>query len=465
MTHAQKLALRVKEMHAPAKSYDPEDEDFFGGARLDTAPVDESEEEERTVLKSTLRSGIDIEALGESYKGAVTSRKQLEEDSDVAFSDDDMTDGEREAASAALERALGSMEYSDDDDDNDDDDEDENEEGDSGEGEEESDSDSDSEGNLMERLGHDESMLNAEQKALRAQLAALEDEEDTEIFRKKAAEDDIAKAKSVKNQHTLSEQNMDLRIRLQGPLSVANRLPQYDMHSEFVSNSKSVKKAFKKASKSTSALLVDLLEAQTKMMEVNPILGEPAVYEPRYKKSEKRKKSSGSETDEDKAGVLDLDHVWDHISSVQSRMEPLYKDVIDQWNRRTQLSSGSQNATSKRFKAINQVCTSLLSVFSPLCYFFSCSSSQPTGFFFVPLYAFSYAFLRSSYRVLYLRSTHFSPTKMSWFTALRPRERPTRSSAREAKSNTSSRCRRFSRAKWRSMTLKSTTIPTFTRFC
>ncbi|CAH3028593.1 unnamed protein product [Porites evermanni] len=102
----------------------------------------------------------------------------------------------------------------------------------------------------------------------------LEDDEGSDAIQKFSAtslSEDIEKGKAARNQLSLWDSFLELRIRLQKALLVANKLPQQKQIEEFKSSGdKNLKDEYKQGTETLAKLLGNLLLVQEKLLEQNP---------------------------------------------------------------------------------------------------------------------------------------------------------------------------------------------------
>ncbi|XP_073229798.1 protein AATF-like [Porites lutea] len=102
----------------------------------------------------------------------------------------------------------------------------------------------------------------------------LEDDEGSDAIQKFSAtslSEDIEKGKAARNQLSLWDSFLELRIRLQKALLVANKLPQQKQIEEFKSSGdKNLKDEYKHGKRALAKLLGNLLLVQEKLLEQNP---------------------------------------------------------------------------------------------------------------------------------------------------------------------------------------------------
>jgi len=147
---------------------------------------------------------------------------------------------------------------------------------------------------------------------------------------------DIEKGKQVKNQISLCDSLLDLRIRIQKAVNIANQLPQYDIFSYFDNKNEEIEKGINETKKETLDLISDLLQIREELTDNNKELKKVVVN------NNKRKRDIEDE------GLLD--DLWEEINSYNSCFIKYQNDTLEKWNRKVQTTAGIQ----KHFKAVNQ---------------------------------------------------------------------------------------------------------------
>lgn len=324
-----------------------------------------------------------MDDVSKEYEGKVISRKSLQ-----AFSDDEEDEAEEEEEEdEEMEDGEDEDEYAGEDagDDEliDDEEEDEDEDEDQEDQDDDEDDDSEHEYGASSMLVDG---LTDQQLKVQQQLAALEeeDEQTTSVFQPRGsaatsssatnssttAASQYTKSVHMKNQLVWYKHLLNLRIRLQGVLSNANRLPPpaeeaEGLREQFEAESEEVKPAFDDAVQNASKLLEELFELQSGLMTQNEKIfaanqededDSSASPIPTYQGIGKKRKHSGADADEDDdaetqpaADDIDsdeiLDSYWSYLSTeVTPFFRPVQDALITKWNTKTQLSSGQLHA-------------------------------------------------------------------------------------------------------------------------
>jgi len=384
------LAQQMAELANPTpKDEDPEDMDLGETGQLTRARVsnydeyDGMDDQPRLLSeRSSIRKHLGVEELSAEYSGRVVSRKQLDAGSESEDAEEDEED-------------AGDEEDAADDDEGEEDEEEEDEEGEGSEEDDEQYSDEDEEGEDDDDMAASSSMLvagmNEEQRRIQQQLDALEEEDEraASLFRPRGAAASAASSnidansqyeKSLHMRHQISWYNQLLhaRIRIQGALNSANRLPpsmpipvtlpgqsmetSIDVRSKFETAAPTIHVAYNNAMGQAKKLFNELCQLQSGWMRENRTLyaSKPNGAEddeesdsriPEFKgvTGMKRKRSQSNGTDHDGATTDDdemddesvVSAYWSYLNDdVRPVIQPVTDALIDKWNRSTQLSLG-----------------------------------------------------------------------------------------------------------------------------
>eukprot|EP01117_Protostelium_nocturnum_P006049 TRINITY_DN2178_c0_g2_i1.p1 TRINITY_DN2178_c0_g2~~TRINITY_DN2178_c0_g2_i1.p1 ORF type:complete len:555 (+),score=227.08 TRINITY_DN2178_c0_g2_i1:100-1764(+) len=159
-----------------------------------------------------------------------------------------------------------------------------------------------------------------------------EESEEPSAFKvMKNEENELEKAFHTRNQTNLFGNLMGLRIHMQNPLSLANRLPKSKHYHQF-QNNKEIKDKLTEVNQSLMKLMEDFLEIKSCLKEQNEETNQ-------YKRSKR-------------PPPTDLDSLWNEIQEEEDSFKAFEEETIEKWNQRVLLSSGAN--AGKQFKAINQ---------------------------------------------------------------------------------------------------------------
>jgi protein AATF/BFR2 len=203
-----------------------------------------------------------------------------------------------------------------------------------------------------------------EQKELLANLKTVEEalrlekQLQDEIDAEKQAVQNLAemtkeentKAQHTKNQRTVWDMFLDLRIRLQPLLTTANCLPQYDIFTEFIEYTKQKDPNFEQQYATITndifGLIDDLLALQIALKDNNEETA--AINIPNVRGDTT---GNGEKLTEPKKTTHDVDSVWQRLSTAQEALVSYQNEVIEKWNSKTLIQAGI-NLT--KLKALNQ---------------------------------------------------------------------------------------------------------------
>ncbi|CAG8557439.1 10112_t:CDS:10 [Acaulospora morrowiae] len=164
------------------------------------------------------------------------------------------------------------------------------------------------------------------------------EEDERHLLKKisRSAKEDITKGRHVKTQINLWDTFLDTRIHLQKAVSIANKLPQPNMYSHYLTTeTESVIKETQDELRGLVDSLVDLrkdLYRENEIVEINENVAN----------SRKR-----HQEDDDYA-----EYLWKDIQEMHNMFLPHRTQIIEKWNNKVQIASGIP--LNKKFKAINQ---------------------------------------------------------------------------------------------------------------
>ncbi|KAJ1679278.1 rRNA-processing protein bfr2 [Spiromyces aspiralis] len=307
------LGEQLAELANPMpKDYDIADDDMVGktvqGGKhqgfSDSGSEYESDESAGREHYIPVEQGMD--SLGPKYTGKAASRKDLyEESSDSDGEESDETDGYP---------AVIDIEFKD-------------RQNDDAEGHGSDSSDSGSDG---------------EEENIAKQLRKLQEgEKDMLRSLTQSVKDDAEKGRHVLHQTRLWDGFLDIRIRTQKLINLANELPLPGKFAELTASLSSDE--LEGTTRDITTLLCELVEARQDLWRNNNQCAEtPEAEWPR------RKRKHGELEWED-----DLDKVWDNLESMRKIFRPYRDSTIEKWSRKVQIASGG-SAVLGKLKAINQ---------------------------------------------------------------------------------------------------------------
>ncbi|KAI9011497.1 apoptosis-antagonizing transcription factor [Gaertneriomyces semiglobifer] len=321
------------------------DSDDGSDAERDTGATDHYV----SVGRSALRNKVGVELDDPKYAGKRVSRKAVFEDEDdnedsAESSDEILSDvGSQEGSVGDGQDAMdvdgGSSAGSDD--------EIYQEENDSEESgsEENSEESSDDQGESGMSDSDDEATNKQTDARLAKELEELEAEEKKLIKTMSAsAKADVAKGMHVRAQISLWDILLDTRIRLQRPLTLANRFPKHNTYSTFIASS-TTSPIVSTASTELTTLLTSLVDLRKSLISQNAAVSQsfsPSVLN-------KRKRPS---TEEDCEPLKLVESYWADIHPLDAQFVSYRNATIEKWNSKIQIASGIP--LQKKFKTINQ---------------------------------------------------------------------------------------------------------------
>ncbi|KAJ3123317.1 hypothetical protein HK100_011644 [Physocladia obscura] len=164
---------------------------------------------------------------------------------------------------------------------------------------------------------------------------------------------DVEKGLNVRNQMSIWESLLDLRIQIQPSLIAANILPLEPSLSAFISTSvlptETIAKtatALATAAQSTVDLINTLLDTRAELSSHNETV---TLTPPDF--CSKRKRQPDRKNDE-----INLEEIWDRISSFDAAFDAGFRDTtIEKWSNKVTAvaSAASSAAAGKKFTAIN----------------------------------------------------------------------------------------------------------------
>lgn len=323
------LAEKFGESDQPP-DFDIENENPFAHVDEQDLASDESDEELKKehyvpVGKSKLRSQNGSLVKGEKYKGAISSRKDIYNDSDSGSDND--------------EEDLGSDDISEDDMNEEEDEEKEDLE----DAENESDSGASLRANSEDESSENESESESESES---------DEEDADVKREKikammskerkhivnrlseAATQEALKGYAILQQHKLFDSLIDARIKVQKGLTNSNLLPanHETLKHEDLEDEDS-EELLEKASQKCYSLLDSILQLRSRLYVKENVVNEPVEHKPKKRSLEL---------------YLDATSKYDNI------LNDYRSNVLTKWLAKIQNSSGFSAMNASKFKALNQ---------------------------------------------------------------------------------------------------------------
>ena len=189
-----------------------------------------------------------------------------------------------------------------------------------------------SEGSVTEEDDDEDSQSDQESvrfdtgKSIREELEELS-KEDSKLLAtiKKDASSDAVKGKHARNQLSMTDSLLDLRIRMQKNLILSNNLPHSTLRPLFSDENEQVQEL----ESETASACLDL--ASSLLQTLNVMTGQ------------KPKKRGG-----------DFESMWEeYLKLEKSTLAPFRDETVDKWQRKVNIA-GSASLLQKKFKALNQ---------------------------------------------------------------------------------------------------------------
>uniref|UniRef100_A0A336LB32 CSON007245 protein n=1 Tax=Culicoides sonorensis TaxID=179676 RepID=A0A336LB32_CULSO len=352
MSKQQSINDQIVELLKPKEIEDPDADDDLTTAKLSTFDehVESADKRLSTIRK---RNVADVTKVDKKYKGTTVTRAEL--DFDELESSDDDDDADKKIAKDLLYGADSSDEEDLDDDDFDDEQSEDEENGkeenddsnqkiEEGNDEEENDDlNEESEGEMDDSDEYDDDEnddddeeFSGEDEDENQSDKKLQKESKTikmsQILRPESMNDKVRQGNAVKSQLQLWEKLLEMRIKSQKTLTLANSLPFGDQFDKLTSDSN-----FTEAISSTSNQILYLLD---KTRELQSVLVErfPESKDVTSKLSRKRKHEPLENDDFNSKRAL-VDVIWNELDDFTSNYKPYRNSVIQKWHDRTKIAT------------------------------------------------------------------------------------------------------------------------------
>jgi len=298
----------------------------FGG--ISTREIASSESED----SSPISSGGESEAEYDEDEDMVVEYSVSDEDGEGeddgdANSDDDLRSGKKSGAD------VEDVEDFDDDDDGDDQFE-----------------------QQFDPMSNDEALAQLE-----AQVETLAKQDEIALMNaSQSAKKEKEKAKHVSRQLAAWQSALQIRLRLQKPLAMAERLPRPDMLPHFIQRRPEVKTALQNTAMAIGEVLGDLLELERGITRATPNLSSSGVENleftrptllgggPNEGQGVKRSHPSRRTADEE------LEYIEKYLSSSWSAGEAQRASIIDKWSKRVSVATGKADLQTGGLKVLGQ---------------------------------------------------------------------------------------------------------------
>ncbi|ORX55087.1 hypothetical protein DM01DRAFT_1335384 [Hesseltinella vesiculosa] len=181
-----------------------------------------------------------------------------------------------------------------------------------------------------------------EDQALTEELQKIQEEEKTMLQQlTKSASDDVEKGQHVRQQLTLWDNVLEVRIRMQKVVENANRLPQHDRWDEIKDE---MSDDINETKAELRQVLDDLMELRTGLLQSS---GAVDVDELSYNTRKRHLDEDGNEVDD---GYYDA--LWHDTSEVNTAFASYRNGTLEKWSNKVQASSTAN--MGKKFKAFDQ---------------------------------------------------------------------------------------------------------------
>ncbi|KAI9297122.1 TRAUB-domain-containing protein [Neoconidiobolus thromboides FSU 785] len=342
------LSLKNKLKHLTSstmpKDLDPENYLFSEKQNSDSENEEENEELAREhyieVGISKLRNDLELPTDNPKYKGKAKSRAEIfgsETEEEEDNEEEDEEDEEEIESGSEEERSdieLGQEEESIEED-----------------GSEEDSSEEDSEEDIEEEDEEEtDSQIGVEDEEMDLELTAeLKKAQEEEAELKQKMNDnrvsDAVKGKYIKNQMSIWEAGLDLRIRYQKILLLANQLPQKNKEIiEELKKDKDNNKIMDQNQKELIQLIYKLLETRKNYLN----------------KEDKTSVSLKRDID-----TVNLDDIWNDLNEFNTKFESYRNTTIEKWNNKIKFNDGGLLIGNKKFKALDQsILTQINTIFN-----------------------------------------------------------------------------------------------------
>lgn len=171
----------------------------------------------------------------------------------------------------------------------------------------------------------------------------------------------------VINLQAINDAFLELRIRLQKPLGLANRLPVHGGLEEACASNPSVRDAQTGLCHALSGLFSDLLRIRAALCAANPDVVRTVTAGKRGREASdvegmllmdqlpplaKRGRLDGEEEEEEEGVVLDSDRLWEIADHGWQLTETYRNTTIDTWGRKLRLASGITARQAQKLKVM-----------------------------------------------------------------------------------------------------------------
>ncbi|XP_063702675.1 protein Aatf [Culicoides brevitarsis] len=327
MSKKRTINDQIVEVLKPKESIDPEDVVYDENTVPKISAFDENDYEDagKSIISEFRKrnAAVDLAKTDKKYQGEVVSRADLDKFMDSSEEEDD-------------EGSDDDGKYATDTDDDEELNENDSEEEENEEEEEENDENEEDESQEEEE--------NSEEEELKVDTS--------QILRPEAQGEKIRQGKAVKVQLQLWEKMLEMRIKSQKLLSLANSLPFGDVFDKLSSNEE-----FSEAISSTTDRLLTLLD-KNRELQRTLVKQFPESKEISTEKASRKRKLKPNDTLEAKRAHLDS--LWDDINQFTTNYTPYRNSVIQKWHDRTKIAANVKSLKNMESQSIVQKIDNIL---------------------------------------------------------------------------------------------------------
>ncbi|EGF81891.1 hypothetical protein BATDEDRAFT_86940 [Batrachochytrium dendrobatidis JAM81] len=274
-----------------------------------------------SVTRSSLRDQLDLDMDDPKYLGKRVTRKALEQEESNEDSNDSSDKSE-----------LGETEISSDD-------------------EQSAESQTDGFEDESDRNSSSDADDQDSGETMMATLARLQKDQGKMMkAMTESAQADVEKGKHVRAQLGLWDSLLDIRIRIQKAVDLANQMPQASMYEQFLESATQeisaaeCRQQVKETSAQLTTLLDDLTTLRLELVDRNPAITIDGIKDISHKRSYLSLESSDQDS---------IQHIWDDVLAPFDNGFLTFRDeTINKWNNKVQAASGIH--LHKKFKALDQ---------------------------------------------------------------------------------------------------------------
>lgn len=327
MSKKRNINDQIVDILRPKEIEDPEQADIDETTAAKLSAFDEQDVE--GIGKSLMsdfrkRNVSDVTKSDKKYKGQAVSRAELNEFLESSEEEEGEDDGEKYATDTDDEEIGG--EGSDEE----------------GEEEEEDDEESDQENESQSQEEEDFDSEDEEEET--------DEIKPNQILRPEVQGEKVRQGKAVKVQLQLWEKLLEMRIKSQKLLTLANSLPFGTTFDSLNTNSE-----FSEAISSTTDVILSLLD---KNRDLQKNLVEQFPESQDIPKATRKRKFKSNESLEAKRAHID--QIWDDLNSFTSNYTPYRNSVIQKWHDRTKIATNVKSLKNMENQSVVQKIDNIL---------------------------------------------------------------------------------------------------------